>query len=79
MAKVTNLQNLKELIFNGYVDTIPLGFTYTGSDCYPCLQDKMTKQVYVKHTDESYYQYDNVEQAISEYKELGCQISYNNL
>lgn len=55
MSFVTNVKHLQELIFNGYVKPIALGFTATGSDHYAVMQDLSTKEVYVKHTDNAYY------------------------
>lgn len=75
--RVTNIEALKQLIFDGYVKMIDLGFTLTGSDCYGCWQDLVTKQVYVQHTERLFYQYDSIEEAKNEYKELGYQISFD--
>jgi len=77
--KVKNLESLKELIFNEDVVTIPLGFTYTGSDCYGCYQDLVTKEIYVRHSENSFYKYNSVEETIAEYKELGYLVSFNLL
>lgn len=71
------LQQLKELIFNEAVTLTPLAFTLSGSDSYPVYMDRLTKQVYVHHTENNYYMYDSVEECKQDYKELGYQISYD--
>ncbi len=75
--KVTNILHLKQLIFNEYVVIIPLAFTGTGADSYCVYQDRITKEVYIEHTDNCYYTYSTPEEAIQEYKGMGYQVSYD--
>lgn len=75
--RVANIEALRQLIFNGYIKMISLGFTFTGSDCYGCWQNLVTKEIYVQHGESCFYKYDSIDDAKTEYKELGYQISFD--